>query len=144
MDTVLLAMAVALGAACLGALALLVTQVARTYGRLEVVARTLGVVSAQTERQVRLEKRLVDLLEDLRAGRGEEGDLARAFSEAEEQKVAFFKLSRQTDEQSIELAHGVRRTATALYQEIIERFPDSREAQIARETLADLGREGAE
>jgi hypothetical protein len=117
----------------------LALQSGRLLARLQEVIGYLGVLSAQSSQLNKREKRIVQLLEDIRAGRGESGDLARTFSEAEEQKVAFYQLHERTDSpQGQTLAEGIRKTAIKLYQDIIERFPESQEAEVARERIAQF------
>ncbi len=114
-------------------------QAGRLLSKLQEVIAILGVLSAQTNQLTKREKRVIELLEDIRADRGEAGDLTRTFNEAEEQKVAFYQLHDRTDSaQSQTLAAGVKQTATKLYQEIIDQFPETKEAEVARQRIGEF------
>ena len=84
-------------------------------------------------------KRSVEVLEDIRDGRGAESDCHRLFSEAEEQKAALFQLlQRSQSERANQIAAGLKREVLGLYNELIRQFPTTREATIARERCAEI------
>lgn len=86
-------------------------------------------------------KRAVEVLEDMRAGRGPESDCERMFGEAEEQKAALFQLIKRSESlQATHIASGLKKEVLRLYQEVIRRFPESREATIARERCEEIER----
>jgi hypothetical protein len=84
-------------------------------------------------------KRSVDLLEDIRDGRGPESDRHRLFGEAEEQKAALFQLlKRSSSERANQIAVELKREVLRLYTDLIRRFPGTREATIARERCEEI------
>lgn len=138
MEKALLVLVVSLGS--IGFL-YITTQIARILRRLGEYHDLAAAVIAQINNLDKKVKRQVELLEDIRSGRGPESDCERMFGEAEEQKAALFQLIKRSE--SLTAAHialGLKKEVLRLYQEVIRRFPESREASIARERCDEIER----
>lgn len=113
----------------------------RTARRLTEYLDLFRAIIAQINNLDKKIKRQVDVLEDIRAGRGPEADCVRMFGEAEDQKAALFQLLKRSDSvHANKIATGLKREVLRLYQEVIQRFPDSQEARIARERCEEIER----
>lgn len=99
----------------------------------------LAAMIAQINNLDKKVKRQVEILEDIRAGRGPESDCERMFGEAEEQKAALFQLLKRSDSvHATQIATGLKREVLHLYQDVIRRFPESHEATIARDRCDEI------
>ncbi len=138
MERALLVLVVSLGTMGFLYLTTLIARILRRMGEYHDLA---AAVIAQINNLDKKVKRQVEILEDMRAGRGPESDCERMFGEAEEQKAALFQLIKRSDSTTAaHIALGLKKEVIRLYQEVIRRFPDSREAMVARERCDEIER----
>ncbi|MBI4618428.1 MAG: hypothetical protein HY720_32825 [Planctomycetes bacterium] len=118
----------------------LATVVGRIARKVTEQYDLFSAVIAQVNNLDKKVKRTVELLDDIRSGRGSEADCHRMFSEAEGQKAALFQILKRGGDsaKAVRIASGLKKEVLRLYQDVIREFPDSKEAQIARERCEEI------